>query len=329
MAFYPSSSNARWYVLLSLLATWPVYGQQGPDPSKPLEQSPPDMPFVSHESTLPEALRPGGSFFSSGKSLPAFDILPGSPQPSLSPEQVRQWQKLLDNRKNWTLMTPEEILGVPTAAKILGVPDPDDDQNLSATERYIKRMNRESKAVSATNALGAEDDSWLGSDAKKDQRKIQPGGIFDNQIWGNAPKQTDIERQAAEQKTESIWTSAFPHPMQAPKPDPQQLAEKERFEILLGTAAPPKPPGEVMLSTKPILPVVDPNMQVLPEANAAGGTFSSLRDNASRPIGIMPLPSITARPRPISTRVQESYAPKLPPWMSSGPPAPGTLRPAF
>src|SRR5258708_3808044 len=43
-------------------------------------------------------------------------------------------KEALDRRKNWTLLTPEQILGIQTAEEILGVPDKTGADKLSLEE---------------------------------------------------------------------------------------------------------------------------------------------------------------------------------------------------
>src|SRR5271154_2114407 len=57
--------------------------------------------------------------FSPAPAMPAPGV------PAISPAQAAQWQQAVDREKNWTLMTPEEIFGLPTAEKILGVSERD------------------------------------------------------------------------------------------------------------------------------------------------------------------------------------------------------------
>src|ERR1039457_1902182 len=96
-----------------------------------------------------------------------FDVLPVSPVPNaVAAANAARWQTFLEGKKNWTLMTPEEILGIPTPEKILGITDPRDDPKLSAEERFLpRRAQRE--GAGGTNGLrhtGAS--SWAGGARK-------------------------------------------------------------------------------------------------------------------------------------------------------------------
>src|SRR5580693_8522200 len=135
MDFCPSKTSWHLWLLAAALAALPVSAQQSAGSSKASDSSAKASVIPIEQQNL-------------------FDLLPGAQTPTpVSPEQVMEWQKLLDNKKNWTLLTPEEILGVPTAEKILGLPEPDDEKNLTVTERYLKRLNDQEQSVSATNAL--------------------------------------------------------------------------------------------------------------------------------------------------------------------------------
>ena len=242
-------------------------------------------------------------------------------------------QKLLDDRKNWTLLTPEEILGVPTPEKILGVPMADDQKNLTATERYLKRMDQNSQSISATNALQG---AWLSLDSTQNDlsgSKLSSSrlGVFNNRLWGQNQNQNQNQNGTSQDvpdaKSVSIWASAFTQPPVAPKPDTEQIAAMERFRVLLGSVTPPAP-ILTTLPNQPVAPVVDPNLQVMPEVNPMGGGFTTLKDTSSKPMGIIPLPGIATRPIPVSQKVDPG-SPKPPPWLTHQIPAPGSQQRVF
>ena len=121
-----------------MLAALPacVFAQQGatdPDDAKviPLDQQ---NLFDDREVLGPNGLGPDPTMVRARPNQ-GFDILPVAP---LTSEQQKMLQHSVDNQKNWTLLTPEEILNVPTMQKILGIPDSDDDGNklTRITERF-------------------------------------------------------------------------------------------------------------------------------------------------------------------------------------------------
>ena len=64
------------------------------------------------------------------------------PPQRYTPEQMQKMQHEADKRNNWMLMTPEEILDIPTPEKIMGLPLPKEEANLSAAERYVRRLDQ-------------------------------------------------------------------------------------------------------------------------------------------------------------------------------------------
>jgi len=233
-------------------------------------------------------------------------------------------------------MTPEEIMGVPTAEKILGLPEVEDEMNLTAEERYMKRLDKQ-RAVSATAALRQQDGSLL--DGKSDPfHQTQPGdssqdGTTDSksdnmfsQIWGREPN-TPVSPDS-DPKRKSIWTSAFRQPPAIPKPSLAQVAEMERFEKLLGSLEPEKPaPTANNFSQPESHSAPDPNMQEMQAFNPAGKSFTPIKDTASKPAGIRPLYSIDKRPTEPAKKPDPLSKP--PPWLSNQIPAPGAAPRVF
>jgi hypothetical protein len=264
-----------------------------------------------------------------GKPRADFDILPGyQPPRPLSPDQIKAMQKDLDQRKNWTLMTPEEILGVPTTAKIMGIPDP--DQNLTTEERYFKRQNNRQesqRSASATNAfaragnLNGQDDGLFRS-----QRGGQKQNSSDGFAGMNGQNRTDrfgvraaggMPDDEAMRRADSPWSTSFNVPAALPKPDKAALAQMERFRALMEPSQPlaPTPSLNLTTPTMPTLAAPNPNFQKLADFNAGGNSFKPVRDSASRPTGIMPLPTVTGE-RPAQFK-QPKPKPLVdpPPWV--------------
>ncbi len=268
-----------------------------------------------------------------GKPQADFDILPGYKKPRpLSPDELREMDKNLDKQKNWALMTPEEILGVPTAEKILGIPDA--DQNLSVTERYFKRQDRQ-RHTSATNALAragslsGQDDgafqNWRGertknsTDGFSDLNERNRTDRFGNRIANG------MSLEEATRRKDSPWSTSFDVPDAAPKPDKVALAAMERFRALMEPSPLEKPlasaPG-MAASALPAMPTTpgfsapSPGFQKLDNYNPGGSSFKPVSDSVSRPTGVMPLPTITG------TRAAQWKQPKpkplveAPPWVA-------------
>jgi hypothetical protein len=241
-------------------------------------------------------------------------------------------QEALDKRKNWTLLTPEQILGVQTPEEILGVDDRSEEKKLPLEEQFLLRERRET-AFAATNGRAANID-WRGttddnpfdpknkndgSDAFSEaQAKMQPGQRYFNQLL-DAQNAAPNSTAAPDEKSSSAWSSVFAQPDQ-PKQTPEQLADMERFRALMEPSAPPDKATVQTSFSVPAAPPMDPFLQPAPVINPAGRDIAPLDNVFSRPTGITPLPGIsTPPPKPVA--VTPSWQAQLPPWMQSGPPA--------
>jgi hypothetical protein len=309
--------NHQLLCLAAMLVAMPLAAQQSVDPSLP-----PGVAPDGGSTFDPDVNGPGGpsSRYPSDQSQSLFDQLPGS-----SGGGVQQEQKSLDNQKNWMLLTPREIMGIPSDRAIFGLPESQDNQNLSATERYLKRINTEDQGGVATNAADAKQNKLLDTDPSHTKDTPQEG-LFGSKInggstdiWGRKINSADTADE--DPQRDAVWNSAFDHPAVSSKPNLQQEAEMARFQALLGSVQSEKP-QEPSHALQPEKPVVDPNMQQLPVFNANGNTFTEVKDTSYQPNGIMPLPGIATRQQ-LTPKKPESIT-KLPPWLShempSGPP---------
>jgi len=321
----------RWCcaLLLAGAAVWPAVADDSVIFSKPA-----DLPTDKANSFMGDQHKTPGSSGSSSSILSSkpradFDILPGAQRTKpLSPEEIKRWEKNTDNQKNWTLLTPQEILGIPSPEKIMGLPDPNNrDGSLSATERYMNRQEAQ-RNMSATNALRQGDSLW-GSDnnpfqsqkSKTDGRNgFAPGNLSDRTVRGSSPSQSGADQS---QNTASLWHSAFAVAAPAPKADPEQVAAMERFRALMEPPPVEKPvslPGYPAMPAPAPAPKIDPYMQPMPASyNAAGRSFTPVENTAGRPTGITPLPTITGQTPYNQTAPKPKPLVKPPPWMSKEP----------
>lgn len=320
-------SALRFFTLLAagvLLAVLPAAAQPNIQFSKPAD---PELAKKANSFLRSDAeLRRATGGFNAPASLftlgpgQAFDPLPGAPAPPpVSPEDAQRWQKFLDGKKNWTLMTPEEILGVPTPEKILGIPDRNGDDKLTLEERFLRRQERLSSAATTNNYR--RPDSYL----RPDQSDIfrQPGASdpfarsganqeagsskYLNQLLNAVPDSS----VRAKEKPGAAWLNPFDLPPPPPKPTPDQLAGMERFRALMEPAEALEKPASPARSTL-VASAPSPYLEPSPSFNPAGHTFAAPQRNIGKPSGIKPLPGITGPyPAPRPTGLS-----KLPPWMS-------------
>lgn len=266
------------------------------------------------------------SVFSS-KPEADFDVLPGATKTKrLSAEEIKRWLKFNDDSRNWTMLTPQEILGVPSPEKIMGLPDPNQDGSRSAAERYLAR-EEEKQAMSATNALRQSDSLWgtdnnpFQSQKAKLDRRADPlsQNPSSRSLRGPSSQQSGADQ---ERNTSSVWHSAFNVMAPQAKPDPEQAAAMERFRAMMEPPPAEKLPTLPGYSSAPApapAPKPDPYLQPMPASyNPAGRSFTPIRDNSVRPSGITPLPTITGQ-TPNQTAPKPKPLVDLPPWMSNDP----------
>ena len=325
-----NSCPSRFAVALALLAVlaaaYSVAAQQTILYSKPVEGKEEKANAFLRDS--PSKLQGRAGQYNAPKQLFSLPDEPSLPPPQLSPMPSQSLRDALNKRKNWTLMTPEEIIGLPTPEKILGLPDPTGDDKRTVVENFLRRHDRET-AFSATNALRHFDGSLLRNEANPftahDPR--DPNGDFskpDARVDTGSRKYFDrLVTSPAEpsfgagQNADSAWSSAFAQPAPLPKPNVEQIAAMERFRAIMEPSAPPeKTPVATRFSTAPAT-AANPEQPGLSLFNPLGKSFTSLQSSISRPTGITPLPSLTSPHFQPAT--PKKPLTQLPPWLSKDP----------
>lgn len=230
-------------------------------------------------------------------------------------------QKELEDRKNWTLMTPEEIMGVQTPEQIFGLTDQDPDKNLSPEERYLKRQENAEMAAE-TNALGGAN-GWehkdLGlfdrpdtSDPFSPQYKQTDSSTF-SRIFNPAQNSLFGPKQASS-KMASMSSSSSSTAKQA-KEEEEEMA---RFRALIGEVPPPNP------SPTPVLPVSSPSLQPLSQFDALGHPVEIKDSDPSKPNELNSLAQFTGEYIPPKKTKKPSWEPQPPPWLSDSSTPPNT-----
>jgi hypothetical protein len=292
---------------------------------------PADLPASKANAFMPSATRRAGDY--NAPHALFNDLTPDYPLPRpVFQNNDPSVKEALDKRKNWTLLTPEQILGIQTPEEILGVPDKNNDKKLSLEEQFLARQSRDEMRSATNGHAGSlsllrdpdtenpdnpfrpknQDDE--NSPFRHEPQKLEPGTKYFNQLL-------NVEDSSAkpDEKQSSAWTSAFAQPSQ-PKQTDEQLANLERFRALMEPTTPPEKadlPTRFTTSRVP-LPAPDPFLQPVPVVNPAGRAVPSLDNIFSRPTGIRPLPGIsTPPPAPVATK--PTWEPQLPPWLKNGP----------
>jgi hypothetical protein len=105
--------------------------------------------------------------FSPKSSLEGVVAPPVRP-PSSSVIESKRVKELLERRKNWVFMTPEDLLSGPTVDEILKTPqfetDGQEKKDLPTFERYYQRLT--AKRPAANNPSQARDDELFGATKK-------------------------------------------------------------------------------------------------------------------------------------------------------------------
>jgi hypothetical protein len=275
-----------------------------------------------HSTRNPDSFKAPTPFFGNDAPSSSFDRLPGGPAASISAAAIAQWQKQQEQKKNWGLMTPEEILNVPTPEKVLGLGANDKDARLSPEEQYLKRQDRLA-AAGASNALHAADLSlwhsgvdlnaspFQGLDAagrEKTSKGSLPGAATS---LGSLFGQGDPSQASLPVKAGSTWASSFNTLPPLPKPTPDQLAGIERFNALLESSVSEKTPA-VSTFSLPRAVAPDPFLDPLPAVNLAGRAVPAIKHDITGPKGITPLPGITG---PVAQEKKAAPLVQPPPWM--------------
>jgi hypothetical protein len=277
----------------------------------------PSSPLPSLPSTMQAPVSPF-----SYNAPDNFPDLP--PSPANSAEQQRM-EKMLSDRKNWTLMTPEEIFGVTTEKS--SQPERDamgQGKNQTQLERYLERENQSPDGRTNDWQNDRANSPW---NISRDPDNANP---FDSRHNGNDPfgapqnlnrlfdGQRNGDVPANQNGTVSWDVFSTPAPQTPVKSNLEQLAAMERFRQLLepSPAPPPSSPQSAFFSAPKA--VLDPNL-TQPDfvVNPAGASFTPLSSGIGKPAGLTPLPGIT--PHLAQPVAAPSWAPQPPPWVSQTP----------
>ena len=299
---------------------------------------PSDLPANKANAFMPDSSH-RASDYNAPKSV--FSTVPRDyPLPKLmSRPNNPALNEALEKQRKWTLLTPEQILGIQTPEQILGVPDKNSDKKLSLEEQFLERERQASvrsttngRAANALLAGGLSDRNPFENKnpndeldpSRRDPAKQEPGTRFFNKL---------LESQASAgdpaQKNSSPWSSVFAQPSR-PKQTPEQLGDMERFRSLMEPQA-PAVNAEVATrfsTTRVPTPAPNPFLQPVPVVNPVGRGVQPLDNVFSRPMGIKPLPPISTPP-PKPTQKKAEWEAQLPPWMQNSPQAPRSVTQPF
>jgi len=282
-------------------------------------------PHSPELSPVANAIKPAPLNLNFGPA-PASSQLPMPRPASVTPEQVSKARQTADKQKNWALMTPAEIMGVPTAEKIMGIPERDANGQLkgdTVEERYLARemKNNGNGRTNKPSAYSPDDENWnlTKSDVKRDffGRPVDaPRPAFS--VFGNdenASRSSEQNFGARPANASGNGSYSYNAGQSSRSQTPEQIAAAREFEKLLqpsimmgpksasATFSTPSPPAPANRSINMPLPPFAPASQVV------------------TPTGVRPLLSSGAEK---DTSMTPVWKPQLPPWMSTTP-QPGTV----
>jgi hypothetical protein len=263
---------------------------------------------------------------------PIFDFsgpndVQAMPPPQANAAERQRMKKILDGRKDWTQMTPEEMLGVAPKENPGLTPGGDaaeQGKNQTPLERYFDQEKQSQADPTNDWRNDRENPPWNLAHGQDDANPFafRRDGTADpaqkKSGWGlNGDSNPDA---SASQNGNGRW-DAFdtPAPQTPEKPNLEQLAAMERFRQLLEPSPTPaagsSPDGQFSFVPKI---AVDPNMtQPAFVPNPAGASFTPLSSGIGTPTGLTPLPGIVT---PIQQpMVTPSWAPQPAPWLSQTP----------
>lgn len=249
------------------------------------------------------------------------DRLP-SPVNFSGQQRLKQSQ---EERRNWTLMTPEEIFGVTPADKLLQPPERDAygrEKKTTQLERFLDRENQARGGL--TNGLRS-DRAGLPWSISSDEDSGNPFARWGNgtadpaQNANRFPDSRQNQGSPAKQNVNFDGNGFDPMAQQKLNKDKlEQLATMQRFrQMLLPGSEPAEPSPDSRYFPVP-KPAVDPYL-TQPDfvPNPAGASFKPLISSIGKPAGLTPLPGVvTPRLQPV---VIPSWKPQPPPWLSQSP----------
>ena len=247
------------------------------------------------------------------------------PPPSISPAQVQQMQRMLDERKNWALSTPEQILGLTTQEKVLGIQDRDAlgrPKNESVVAQYYERQEMSRTRTNNDNYAAAGPASqWgiLGGQSPQMGPNIwipsgsKPGNSsFLNQFLNGTPD----NRDAASHASQGGWPKSFNPPAPAPKVTPEQETAMAQFQQLLQPNSQPDGAAKNPASDSPFY---SPSAAHASAVIQIGKSFTPLSSGIAAPVGLTPLPGLLGPTNAAASVFAPAWKPQQPPWMSSQP----------
>ena len=281
--------------------------------------APSQVPQNSPPPILPDSLQAPDPML----RLQAPNDIPVAPPPTVNPLQAQRMKKMLEDRKNWAQMTPEEILGTTPTDELLPTPEKDvmgRNKNLSPLDRYFGQENNPRGGFTNNWQTGRDDSPWNFS-----RDRNNPGATVSGRdgLVDAAQRLNDLlnGRRMGDAKTFG-WDAFNPPASPMPdKPDVEQAAAMERFRQLLNPSPVPateSSPDNKYFPLPKTTPATDPFItqpDYIP--NPAGASYTPVTSGIGKPAGLTPLPGIVNQG--IAPATAPAWAPQPAPWLMQGP----------
>jgi len=289
----------------------------------------PLLPRLSDRPNLASELRAPVSVFDA--EIPSLPLPVPARAPTLSRAEARQLQKMLDERENWALMTPAEILGVDTSRNILRTPGEetaDNQKNSTVVGRFLERQRQSHTAATNGYNSGNSSSDWdfsrnrggLTNGSSSDPARIElptTAQILDR-LFSDTPANNRFAGQNGNRSAGRFNSLGLPP--QPAAPTPEQLAERERFKQLLDPGSYSDTTAKSPLGGR-FLSALQPLSDTMPNQtsgmNPVGASFAPLSSGIGRPAGLTPLPG--AGSTNWQSSASRAWAPQPPPWLVQTP----------
>lgn len=329
-----SIANLNWRLLLAVIlaaGVLPTGAQRmarggqpillsAPESDTDMTNAPSLMPKAPDQPDLTDTIRAPGLNFSS-----PFDNaqLPPPAARAASPPEADKMREKRDKNRNWAMMTPEQIMGIPTPEKIIGLAESDAFGNPlkknvvdQRVERQHSRTNNFMVAAHAPTMdfFDRQILQWDPNSAKNS------GGDFETPVTlelfaGNSRAKGgtpfDYQRPAAG------WNP--PSSPQASLSAEDRQAAEDLFQKLLEPRSPSfsafKNEGKVKNNLMPSM--APESLLGKSQAYLIGTPVSSVSTGIGEPIRTAPLPGLLGQTNTPAT--PPNWKPDLPPWMSTAP----------
>ncbi len=186
---------------------------------------------TNFDQTAPED-SPGSKVWSPTAPKSIAPLSPQRLQALPQPQQAisKDEQQLLDRRRNWVFMTPEDYATTdPKTGKRLLGPDKDKDDNMTAMERYYHRL--EQSAQPATNDFSGLNPNRSGAATNYFDNAVRnsESGLFGETPFTSRPE-TGVFQSISARNSASVFGSSDSTPAQTPEEARIQTEQKAHME---------------------------------------------------------------------------------------------------